>query len=47
MEQIYNAGEKMMNILSYVDFSKLYNVIKIFPGLNQNFMKEGITFPLS
>ena len=37
---------KMMNILSDVDFSKLCHAIKYFPQLNQNFGKEEITFPL-
>ena len=44
MEQMYNAREEMMNILSYVDFSKLCNVMKVFTELNQNILKEGITF---
>ena len=35
MEQIYNAGEYMMNILSYVNFVKLCRVIKYFPKLNK------------
>ena len=30
-----NAREEMMNILTYVDFAKLCNVIKSFPELNQ------------
>ena len=36
-----------MNILSYVDLGKLCHVIKFFPELNQKFVEEGITFPLS
>ena len=36
-----------MNILSYVDFEKLFHVIRNFPELNRNFVKEDITFPLS
>ena len=34
----------MMNILSYVDFSKLCNVVKFPPELNKDYVKEGITF---
>ena len=33
--------------MSYADFSKLCHVIKYFTGLNQNFGKEYIDFPLS
>ena len=47
MEQMYNAIEKMIFIFSYFDFSKLYNVTDFFPELNQIFLKEGITFPIS
>ena len=46
MEQIYNVREELMNILSYVDFEKMCNIIKNSPGLNHNFVKEDITFPL-
>ena len=42
---IYNAIEKMMNILSYVDFSKLFRVIKYFFQLNKKVWKEDIIFP--
>ena len=46
MEQIYNARQVLMNILSYVDFARLCVVIKYFPELNQKIVKEGITFPI-
>ena len=46
MKKMYNTGEKLRNILSYVDFSKLCNAIKYFSELNRNFLKEGINFPL-
>ena len=46
MEQMYNAGEELMNILSYVDFAKLCNVIKYSSELNQKIVKEVITFPI-
>ena len=32
--------------MSYVDFEKICNVINNFPGLNQKFVTEDITFPL-
>ena len=47
MEVMYNAREHMKNILSYVDFSRLFQVIKYIPRLNPNFGKEDIAFPLS
>ena len=47
MKQMNNGREELMNIFSYVDFANLCNVIKHFPELNLNFVKEGITFPLS
>ena len=47
MEQMYNAGEEVMNILGFVDYEKMFRVIKFFPELNQNFVKEGIILPLS
>ena len=31
MEKMYNGREEFMNILSYVDFEKMCNVIKNFP----------------
>ena len=46
MEPMYIPIEKWVNILSCVDFSKLCHVIKYFPGLNQKFGQEDITFPL-
>ena len=36
-----------MNILSCVGFEKLCNVIKDYPEIIRNFVKECITFPLS
>ena len=47
MEPMYVVGEKGGNILSYVDFSKICNVIKSFPGLSKNIGREDITFLLS
>ena len=47
MEAMYIAREKIMNMLSYVDFEKLRHVIKYFPESPQKFGKEDITFPLS
>ena len=47
MEQIYNARDDMMNILSYADSSNLCHVIKYFPELNKTNWKEDITFTLS
>ena len=41
---MYNGRENLVNILSYVDFAKLCNVIQIFFELNHNFVKEGIIF---
>ena len=35
-----------MNILSYVDFSKMCHVIKYFPASNQKFEQEEINSPL-
>ena len=32
-------------MLSYVDFEKMCNVIKNFPELNQNVLKEDNIFP--
>ena len=46
MEQMHHSREKMMNILSYVDFAKLRHFIHSFPELNQKIVKEGITFTL-
>ena len=47
MEEMYIAREKIKNILSYVDFSKLCHVITYFTKLNKTFGQEDITFPLS
>ena len=47
MELMYNAREKMMNILSCVVFAKLCHIIKYFCQLNQNFGKEYINLSLS
>ena len=47
MEVMYNAREKGGNILCYVDFAILCQVIKYFTQLNPNFGKEDITFPIS
>ena len=43
MEQMYNRREELMNILSYVDFSKLCHFIDDFPLFNHNDVKEGVT----
>ena len=42
----HNGREGLMNILTYVGFEKLCNVIKNFPELNRNFVQGDITFPL-
>ena len=47
MEVIYNVREHMENILRYIDFVKMCQVINYFTQLNPNFGKEDITFPLS
>ena len=39
MEVMYTSKEKMINILSYVDFEKMCHVIKYFPVLNQKIGK--------
>ena len=44
---MYISGEKWINILSRVDFSKLCHVTKYFPELNQKFEQEDITVPIS
>ena len=44
---MYIAREKGKDILSYVDFSNIFNVIKYFPELRQNIGKEDITFSIS
>ena len=40
MEQLYIAREKVKNILSNVDFSKLWHIIMCFPELNQKIGQE-------
>ena len=47
MEPMYNAREEIMNILDYINFSKLFHAIKYFPELNNFWGNEDITFPLS
>ena len=47
MEKIYNGRYELKNILSYVDFTWLCNVIKEFPELNNVFVKEGIRLTCS
>ena len=42
-ELIYNARERMINILSYVDFAKLCHKINYFPQSNQNFGEKTLT----
>ena len=46
MEPMYVTREKGGNFLSYVDFSKICNVIKYFYSLKK-IGKEDITFPIS
>ena len=41
------ARERGRNILSYVDFSRICDVIKSFTELGQNIGVEDINFPLS
>ena len=41
------AREKGENIISYVDFSKFFRVIRCFPDLKETFGKEDIAFLLS
>ena len=41
------AREERRNIISYVDFLRIYQVIKFFPDLKQVFGKEDINFPIS
>ena len=47
MEPMYVERKIGRNILSYVDFSKICDVIKSFPELKENIGKEDTTFPLS
>ena len=46
IESIFIAGYERENIISYVDFSKICQVINCFPELKQTFQKEDITFIL-
>ena len=39
MEPMYTAREKGKNIMSYVNFSEIQNIIKYFPELKQNIRK--------
>ena len=39
MESMLIAREESKNIISYVDCSKIFHVIRSFPGLNQIFGK--------
>ena len=44
MEPMYVAIERGINILSYVYFSKICDVIQYFPELKQNIIIEDINF---
>ena len=44
MEPIYIAREKEGNLLSYVAFSNICNVIKSFPELKQKYWKIKYSF---
>ena len=44
MESIVIAREERENIISYVDYSKIFHVVRSFPDLNQKIGKEDITF---
>ena len=44
---MFIAGEERRNIISYVDLSRIFHVIKCFPDLKRKFGKEDITFILS
>ena len=46
MEQVHNGREDWKIYLSYVDFTRIFNVIKKFPELDHNILKEGITLTL-
>ena len=46
-ESMLIAREERKKITSYVDYSKIFYVIRSFPDLNQTFGKRDITFPLS
>ena len=43
---MYIGREYQKYILSYLDFTRLCNVISRFPELNIDILKEGISFPL-
>ena len=45
-KKMNNGTEKQKNMLSYIDFTRLCSVIKKFPELNHNFVKESFTCPL-
>ena len=47
MEPMYIAKDKLMNILSYVDFSKLCHVVKYSTEWNKHSRQKYINFPLS
>ena len=47
MEQVHNGREDWKIYLSYVDFTRIFNVIKKFPKSTHTFLREGITLPLS
>ena len=44
---MYNRRDNLKNILRYVDFNRLWNIIKQFTELNLNIVKEVINFNLS
>ena len=44
---MFIAREDVKNISIFVDFSRLCNVILIFPELSREFLTNWITFPLS
>ena len=44
---MYSGRKEQKNILSYVDFNRLCNVISQFSKLNLDILKGGITFTLS
>ena len=46
MRLMYGSIEMGINILSYVNFSKICYVIKSFPELKKNVGKENINIPL-
>ena len=46
-EHMYIGREDEKNILSYVDFTRLRNVMSRFPELSIDILTNGISFPLS